>query len=98
MVKSKLCASVYTAIVEVIQLARRHDIACLARDSGLFRNFYSATFTTEDIEELQALDVIILIVRGKVTKSNLTDEQRVFFKSEVHTNNKHVLGSDLRDV
>jgi hypothetical protein len=76
MIKTSLRPDIQSCYSPLVMLARRHDIVALVRDSNLFRVIYAHKFTLDEVQELQKLDTVVIILRGKTTKSLLTDAQR----------------------
>lgn len=76
MVKTSLRPELQSCYSPLIMCARRHDIAAIVRESNFYRVIYAPKFTLEEVTELQKYDTIVIILRGKTTKSLLTDAER----------------------
>lgn len=76
MLSTYLKADLNSCFSELVLLARRHDLVAIAKESGLFRIHYNAKFDLDSVDLIKTMDTVLIIVRGKVSKSNLTQAQR----------------------
>jgi len=76
MLSGYLKADLNSCFSDLVLLARRNDLVAIARESGLFRIHYNAKFDLDSVDFIKTLDTVLIIVRGKVSKSTLSVAER----------------------
>lgn len=87
MLRTDLKADLFSCFSPLVMLARRNDLVAIVRESNLYRVYHSSKFDLETIDELKLMDSVVIIVRGKMSKSKLTLEERKLLVDYIRDSN-----------
>jgi len=87
MTLSSLIADKWSAISQLVMIARHYNVVALVKLGNSFKTARSFDISAKEIQELDKYEVLHVIVDGKTTRSTLTDEERKFFTEEARRMN-----------
>ena len=78
---------IWSALLELVPIARSKTIACIVKKKDELYIGWSEDLSPDAIVELQNFSIVLLIIDGKPTRSELSDAERTYWSERVRESN-----------
>lgn len=78
---------IWSALLELVPVARSKSLACIVKKRDDLYIGWSDKVEPDAIVELQNFSIVLLIIDGKPTRSELTDAERTYWIERVRESN-----------
>jgi hypothetical protein len=78
---------IWCALLELVPVARSKSLACIVKKNDELYIGWSDKVEPEAILELQYFKIILLVLDGKPTRSELNDAERTYWSERVRESN-----------
>jgi hypothetical protein len=87
MLQLRKVSDIWSALLQLLPIARSKAIACIVKKKDELYIGGSDQVTPDAIVELQNFQIMLLIIDGKPTRSELSDAERTYWSERVRESN-----------